>query len=315
MAVNHPMTVSETAARSRLRRKIDWERIRQTSPLYLFVLPTVLLLLIFFYYPAIKGFITSFQYVDIRGARWVDFANYERAFGDKRLLESFKNLAFLAVFNIVVVTTLPMFVAVFIFRLKSITAQYWWRVAFVIPIVVPSVATILVWRWMYSSDGGINIVLSALGLEHLARGWLGDRNTVMGALAFTNFPWVAGINFLIYYAGLQDISPEVLDAAVVDGAGSARRFFSIELPLLRSQMRLLVLLTLIYWLRSFELPLIMTNGGPGYSSMVPGLRMYLAINQSFDVGYGSAIGTILFALVLVITLIQLRLTRTSDDLV
>ncbi len=285
------------------------------APLYLLILPTILLLLIFFYYPAIKGILTSFQYVDIRGTRWVGLDNFIRAFSDKRLLESFKNLAFLAVFNVAVVTTMPLIVAILIFRLKSLAAQYWWRALFVVPIVVPAVASILVWRWMYSSDGGINIILTALGLEHLTRGWLGDRNVVIGALAFTNFPWVAGINFLIYYAGLQDISQEILDAAIVDGASSFRRFLSIELPLVRSQMRLLVLLTLIFWLRSFELPLIMTNGGPGYASMVPGLRMYFAINRDFDLGYGSAIGTILFILVLVITLVQLRVTRSRDDVV
>ncbi len=285
------------------------------APLYLLILPTILMLLIFFYYPAIKGILTSFQYVDIRGTRWVGLDNFIRAFSDKRLLESFKNLAFLAVFNVAVVTTMPLIVAILIFRLKSLAAQYWWRALFVVPIVVPAVASILVWRWMYSSDGGINIILTALGLEHLTRGWLGDRNVVIGALAFTNFPWVAGINFLIYYAGLQDISQEILDAAIVDGASSFRRFLSIELPLVRSQMRLLVLLTLIFWLRSFELPLIMTNGGPGYASMVPGLRMYFAINRDFDLGYGSAIGTILFILVLVITLVQLRVTRSRDDVV
>ncbi len=314
MAVKHPVPAS-TAILSKSEKPNTWERIRHMAPIYIFVLPTILLLLIFFYYPAIKGFLTSFQYVDIRGARWVALENYQRAFSDKRLIESFKNLAFLAVFNVAVVTTLPLIVATLIFRLKSLAAQYWWRALFVIPIVVPGVATILVWRWMYSSDGGINIILTALGLEHLARGWLGDRNVVMGALAFTSFPWVAGINFLIFYAGLQDISQEVIDAAVVDGASSFRRFLSIELPLVRSQMRLLVLLTLVYWLRSFELPLIMTNGGPGYASMVPGLRMYFAINRDFDLGYGSAIGTILFVLVLVITLLQLRLTRTRDDVV
>lgn len=315
MSVNNPVPVSASAARLGGRRGMNWERIRHMTPLYTLILPTIIMLSIFFYYPAIRGFIMSFQHVDVRGVRWVGLENYERAFTDKRLIESFKNLAFLALFNVGVVTTLPLFVSVVIFRLKSTAAQYWWRVMFVVPIVVPAVATILVWRWMYSSDGGINIILSAVGLGDLARGWLGDRNVVMGALAFTNFPWVAGINFLIYYAGLQDIPQEVLDAAVVDGASSFRRFINIELPMLRSQMRLLVLLTLVYWLRSFELPLIMTNGGPGYASMVPGLRMYFAINRDFDLGYGSAIGSILFVLVLVVTLMQLRLTRSRDDVV
>jgi raffinose/stachyose/melibiose transport system permease protein len=313
MSVNN--TVTGSAARVRGLRVINRERLRHFAPLYLLVLPTLIMLLVFFYYPAIKGFLTSFQYVDVRGAQWVGLENYDRLFSDRRLMQSFSNLIFLAVFNVGVVTTLPLIVAVFIFRLKSATAQYWWRVLFVVPIVVPSVATILVWRWMYSPDGAINIMLSAIGLEHLARSWLGDRDVVMWALAFTGFPFVAGINFLIYFAGLQDISQEVLDAALVDGAGSFRRFRSIELPLLRPQMRLLVLLTLVFWLRSFELPLIMTNGGPGFASMVPGLRMYYAINRDFDLGYGSAIGTILFLLVLVVTLMQLRLTRSRDDVV
>ncbi|MBK8027477.1 MAG: sugar ABC transporter permease [Chloroflexi bacterium] len=297
------------------RRGFNWARLRHFAPLYLMVLPTVVMLLVFFYYPAINGFLTSFQYIDVRGAQWIGWENYERLFSDTRLIQSFRNLIFLAGFNVVVVTTFPLLVAVLIFRVKSAAAQYWWRIVFVLPIVVPAVASILVWRWMYSEDGGLNILLNLVGLGDLARSWLGDRDVVMWALAFTHFPWVAGINFLIYYAGLQDISPEVLDAAVVDGATSFRRFRSIELPLLRPQMRLLVLLTLIYWMRSFELPMIMTNGGPGYASMVPGLRMYYAINRDFDLGYGSAIGTILFLIVLVITLVQLRLTRSRDDVV
>ncbi len=306
------VTFSASAPR---RYRINLERLRHFAPLYLMVLPTVVMLLIFFYYPAINGFLTSFHYVDVRGWRWVGLDNYERLFSDARLGQSFKNLFFLAGFNVLVVTTMPLIVAALIFRVKSTVAQFWWRIVFVIPIVVPAVAIILVWRWMYAADGGLNILLNLIGLGDLTRSWLGDRDVVMWALAFTNFPWVAGINFLIYYAGLQEISSEILDAAVVDGATSFRRFRSIELPLLRPQMRLLVLLTLIYWMRSFELPMIMTNGGPGYASMVPGLRMFYAINRDFDLGYGSAIGTILFLIVLVITLVQIRLTRTRDDVV
>jgi raffinose/stachyose/melibiose transport system permease protein len=306
-------TFSGVLYRSKSQYRIHWQRLRHFAPLYIMVLPTVVMLLIFFYYPAVNGFLTSFQYVDVRGAEWVGLDNYQRLFNDVRLRQSFTNLIFLAACNVIIVTTVPLLVAALIFRVKNAAAQYWWRIIFVIPIVVPAMATILVWRWMYSADGGLNILLNLIGLGHLTRSWLGDRDVVMWALVFTNFPWVAGINFLIYFAGLQDISQEVLDAAVVDGATSLRRFISIELPLLRPQMRLLVLLTLIYWMRSFELPLIMTNGGPGYASMVPGLRMYYAINRDFDLGYGSAIGTILFLIVLITTLVQLRLTRSRDD--
>ncbi len=306
-------TLSVRKSASATGWNLRWQKWKPTAPIYFLVLPTVIMLVIFFYYPAVKGFVTSFQYVDIRFTEWVGLENYQRLFADRRTIASFGNLIFLTVFNIGVVTTVPLAVAAFIFHIRSPQAQYWWRVIFVTPIIVPTVATILVWRWMYSPEGGVNIILSLFGLEHLARGWLGDRDSVMWALAFTNFPWAAGINFLIYYAGLQEISPEILEAAVVDGASGIRRFFKIELPLVRPQMRLLVLLTIVFWLRSFELPLIMTNGGPGYASMVPGLRMYQSITRDFDLGFGSAIGTILFVIILVVTVIQLRLTRSRDD--
>lgn len=295
------------------RRVIQWGRFRNKLPLYMLILPTIVLLAVFFYYPAIRGILTSFQYIDVRFTEWVGLENYERLFTDRRLIASFNNLLFLTVFNIGVVLTLPLMVAVFIHNLRSLTAQYWWRVAFIVPIVVPGVATILVWRWMYSPEGGINILLRSAGLGELARAWLGNSDTVMLALAFTNFPWVAGINFLIYYAGLQEISTEITDAAKVDGASTVRTFFSVQLPLLQPQMRLLALITVIFWLRSFELPLIMTNGGPGFSSMVPGLQMYYSINRDYDLGYGSAIGTVLLVLVLAVTLVQLRVTRSRND--
>ena len=200
------------------------------------------------------------------------------------------NLLKLTAFNVVVVLTLPLLAAALVFHLRHKLAQYWLRILFVFPMIVPVVVTILVWRWMYTVDGGINILLQAVGLGQFARAWLGDRNTVLWAIVFVNFPWVAGLNFLIYLAGLQSISQDLLDAAVVDGANSVQRFFRIEVPLIRGQIRLLVMLTLIYWLRSFELPLIMTDGGPGWASMVPGLRMYHTITRDFNLGYGSAIG-------------------------
>ena len=143
------------------------------------------------------------------------------------------------------------------------------------------VVTILVWRWLYAFDGGINIMLQTVGLETLTRSWLGDRGTVLYSIMFVGFPFVAGLNFLIYLAGLQGIAPELLDAAVVDGASAFQRFFHVELPLIRGQIRLLVMLTIVFWLRSFELPMIMTDGGPGWASMVPGLRMYQTVTSDF----------------------------------
>ncbi|MCA9928284.1 MAG: sugar ABC transporter permease [Anaerolineales bacterium] len=290
-------------------------RLSRIGPLYLLILPSVLFLLVFIYYPAISGFFTSFTFWTVKGSTWVGWENYEKILADTRLIASVSNLVQLTVFNVIVVITMPLLAAALIFHLPHKRVQYWLRVVFVFPMIVPMVVTIMVWRWMYSLDGGINIMLNLIGLSEWTRAWLGDRDVVLYALMFTNFPWIAGLNFLIYLAGLQNIPQELLDAAVVDGASSIRRFFKVELPLIRGQMRLLVLLTVIYWLRSFELPLIMTDGGPGWSSMVPGLRMYHTVSRDFNLGYGSAIGMVLFAVVLVVTLIQLRLTRSGDEVI
>jgi len=175
------------------------------------------------------------------------------------------------------------------------------------------VVILVVWRWMYSIDGGINVVLDLIGLGSITRAWLGDRNIVLYAIMFVNFPWMGGLNFLIYLSGLQSIPDELFDAATVDGVGPIARLFRIELPLIRDQIRLLVLLTIIFWLQRFELPLILTDGGPGWSSMVPGLRMYHSVSRDYNLGYGSAIGTLLFLLVFSATMLQLRLTRRRDQ--
>jgi len=303
---------SKTAVQPR-KRRFSRARFRRVAPLYLILLPTILFLVVFFYYPAVSGFLHSFTYWDAKSTTWAGLANYEKLFTDKRMLTAFTNLAQLTIFHVIMVLTMPLLAATLVFHVPHQRPRYWLRVLFIFPMVVPIVVVILVWRWMYAMDGGVNILLNAVGLETLARAWLGDRHTVLYAIMFVGFPFVAGLNFLVYLAGLQGIPTELLDAAVVDGANSIQRFFRVELPLIRGQVRLLVMLTIIFWLRSFELPLIMTDGGPGWASMVPGLRMYQTVTRDFNLGYGSAIGTVLFALILLATLVQMRLTRDSSE--
>ena len=267
----------------------------------------------FFYYPAVSGFIYSFTHWTVKGPIWAGLANYKRLINDKRLIASVGNLAQIVTFNVIVVMSMPLMAAVFMFHLKSIRAQYAYRLLYVFPMIVPGVVILVVWRWLYSIDGGINVVLDLIGLGSITRAWLGDRNIVLYAIMFVNFPWMGGLNFLIYLSGLQSIPNELFDAATVDGVGPIARLFKIELPLIRDQIRLLVLLTIIYWLQRFELPLILTDGGPGWSSMVPGLRMYHSVSRDYNLGYGSAIGTLLFLLVFSATMVQLRLTRRRDQ--
>ena len=286
---------------------------KKRLPLYLLMTPTLLLILIFFYYPAVSGIYYSFTHWTIKGGIWAGLANYKRLINDSRMIASIGNLAQFVGFYVLIVVTMPLMTAVLLYHLPSDRAQYAFRLIYVFPMIVPGVVILIIWRWLYSMDGGVNLLLRLIGLESITRAWLGDRNVALYAIFFIGFPWMGGLNFLIYLSGLQSIPHELFDAATVDGVRPATRLFRIELPLIRDQVRLLVLLTIIYCLQRFEMFLIMTDGGPGWSTMVPGLRMYHTVSRDYNLGYGSAIGTGLFLLVFVVTMLQLRLTRRADQ--
>src|SRR5690606_17812727 len=114
------------------------------------------------------------------------------------------------------------------------------------PIAFPQMVTLLIWGFFYNpSEGVINSFLRGIGLPGLAQNWLGDPATALGALLFIGFPWIAGIPFLIFLTGLQNIPREVFDAAALDGVGRIRRVFSIDLPMMANQLTLLAFLAVI----------------------------------------------------------------------
>lgn len=300
-----------TLSHSSPRAESTLRAMRRNALLYVLLLPTFLFAIAFYYYPLLSGIYHSFTYWDIKRTVWVGLSNYERFFREPATLAAWRNMAIIVGAEVVITMTLPLLGAALVSRITH--WQYGWRVAFVLPIVVPATVVVFVWRWFYGIDGGFNYLLRLIGQPDLTRAWLGDPATALWSIIFVGFPWVAGINFLIYLAALQAIPTEINDAAKVDGCGSLRRFFRIELPLIRPQLLLLVTLTIIYYLRSFDAPLIMTNGGPGTTgTLVPGLQMYRAIRNELDLGYGSAIGTVLFSTLVIISLVSFTLRRSQE---
>jgi ABC-type sugar transport system permease subunit len=220
----------------------------------------------------------------------------------------------LAIARVTFALTLPLLAAELIYNLHSERWRYVYRVLFTIPMVVPWIVTVLVWQFLYDPiDGPINRVFLELGMESFARAWLGEPQTALGAIIVMGFPFVAGLNLLIYLAGLNSISTEVLDATKLDGAGFWQRFRYVDIPLIRGQIRLIVILTTITQIQNFAPVLILTKGGPGYSTMVPGMWMYQNAFVFGKMGYASAIGVVLFAVMLVLTVMNTRLIRSSDE--
>jgi raffinose/stachyose/melibiose transport system permease protein len=278
--------------------------------------PTFALLAVFSLVPFLWAFSTSFYDYEVGGdAKFIGLANYVEYLSDPTLLVSFRNLLFITVFGIAAVMTAPLIIAKLIFSLSSERARYIYRVLFLIPIVVPGVAGLLIWQGViYGDSGFLNELLRSLGREDLTRGWLSDPNTVLWAVVFIGFPFAGGINILIYYAGLSRIPESVHEAAELDGAKGIRKFLAIDVPLVRSQVKLLTILTVIGTVQGFEGLFILTKGGPGFKTMVPGLWMYMNAFSFQRMGYACAIGVILFLLILTLTIINMRYFRSAEEL-
>ena len=281
---------------------------------YLFLLPTFALIGVFSYYPALLALYHSLtDWNGILLADYVGLNNFREMLNDQVLQASLGNMVTVAIWSLVVTLTVPLLVAELIYALRNNRAQYWYRLLFVAPIVVPFVVTLLVWRFIYDPDLGLlNALLERLGISFQSR-WLGDPDLALYCLLFIGFPFAAGTNVLIYLAGLQSIGESVIDAAKLDGATGLRRIISIDLPLIMGQVRLLGILSLIGGIQGFGAQLVLTRGGPGYATMVPGMWMYETAFSYSRMGYASAIGTSMFIVILGLTLVIMRSVESSTD--
>lgn len=287
---------------------------REVMTAVIFLLPTMILLLGFCYYPAFKAIQGSFYKWDgFNDPKWYGVKNYVKLFKDGVFLLSLKNVFIWALGSLCVSLLAPMIGALLIFNLKNKKIQYWYRVAFVLPMVVPSVVTIKIWTFIYEPNIGLlNTLLRQIGLDSWALNWLGADNLVIPSLIFIGFPWISGFNLLIYYAGLQSISGEVLEYAEIDGCTRWQKVRYIQLPLIVGQIKLLLILGVIGTLQNITTPLLMTSGGPGYASYTPGLYMYFQAFRLGSYSMANTIATVMFVIILVLTIINTRLKSDAE---
>lgn len=292
-----------------------WTRILQYRTVYAWLLPTFLLLFVFNYYPAFSALYHSlFQWNGANIKLWVGLSHFVELGSDALWWKSFGNLVILTLALVAINLTFPLGAAAMIFHLWNLRMAYLYRILLVVPMVVPGLVILMIWKFIYSPNIGLlNQTLALLGLEVLQRPWLGDFQLALYAIIFVGFPWVAGIGTLIYLAGFQAIPAELLDSAVIDGASTRQRLFHVELPMVLSQIKLVVILTIITAFQNFTIVLVMTGGGPGTETLVPGLHLYKNAMAYNRMGYACAIGTILFALILVLTYLNHRYLRSSVE--
>jgi ABC-type sugar transport system permease subunit len=285
---------------------------------YLLLIPTFTLLIMFNYSSVFLAMTRAFTNWSKDNTTWatmkfVGLDNFRLMFAEGYFLTGISNMFLLMAAGFVKTLTMPLLVAWLVYSMKANQQKTIFRFLFVLPMVVPGVVGALMWKQIYDpSIGLINQLLGKMGLEALQRVWLGDEKWAIWSIIFVGFPFVSPLAFLVYYGGLMDIDLSILESARIDGAGRGKIFFRIQLPILAAQIKILLILTFIGTVQDFSGILLLTSGGPGTSTYVPGLELYFNTTKFGRFGYACALGLVLFVFTMIGTLINMRMKTNAD---
>lgn len=283
---------------------------------YLFLAPLFAGLIIFSYYPPISGIFHSFfDWNGVGEATFVGLDNYKRLFSDSIFIHSIPTMFKIMIPRLLIGILVPLIMAELIFSVRNKRLQSMYRIAILLPIVAPGVVGLLIWQNVFEPASGLLTEIVRLFGGVAPNGiinWLGDPDLVIFSIIFMGFPWIGGTSVLIYTSGLMNISGEVLEASRLDGASTMQRIFRIDLPLLAGQIRYFFIFGIISGLQDYGTQIVLTSGGPGYATYVPGYYMYIQAFSAGNMGYACSIGTTIFAAILIFTVMGFRLMRNQD---
>jgi multiple sugar transport system permease protein len=281
-------------------------RLRLTG--FLFTLPALLFFGGFRLYPMLRAIQISFMEFDfLSPGTFVGLDNYAELLGDEQV-----HASFWATGQYLVLHAVPIWVGSFVVALllaQSIRGRGLYLGMLYLPNVVPTVVAAIIWMLLYQPNGLFDRLVSAFVPEGI--NWLEDFTWAMPAVVFTAFWRTLGFYTIIVLAGLQAIPEEYYDAAKIDGAGALQRFRSITWPLMKPQTLLIVVISFIGSLQAFDAFFVMTDGGPGDATRVLAVLIYNKGFQYLVMGQAAALSILLFLLLLVLTVVQMRLFRPS----
>jgi len=283
---------------------------RRVSPTpYLFLLPALVLFLVFRAYPLVNGLWLSFTSARLGRTHYtfVGLSNYEKLLSDDRFLLSLVNTAYYTAASTLPILALPLLLAVVLNREVPLKALL--RGAFFFPFTLSVVTVGLTWLWLLDPlVGPFNYYLKRIGLP--VGSLLAEPRSAMWGIVVTSVWWVTGYYLVIYLAGLQDIPRHLYEAASIDGAGVWRSFWSITVPLLRPVFLFVFVIHIIGSFQIFGQVFIMTQGGPGDATRTVVQHLYeTAFQNLFAFGSASAMAWVLFAVILVFSVLQFRILR------
>jgi ABC-type sugar transport system permease subunit len=286
-------------------RKRSWS-------LYLWIAPALIIYTLFKLLPMIAGiFLSLLRWDGIKDPVFIGLLNYQRMFTDDQLAPAFVHNLQYAVGTVIGKIVISLLLAILLNQ--GLRGQTFYRTLLFMPVVLSFVVISILWTWLYNDQFGlINSLLRFVHLDSLAVQWLGDAKYALYSIIFVDIWKWYGFHMVIFLAALQTIPQEYYEAARVDGASRWAQFVSITLPQLRPVMVINITLALLGAFNVFDIPYIMTQGGPAGATNVLALYSYSQAFQFGKLGYGAAISYALLILVSIVALIQLRVVASDE---
>lgn len=294
-----------------VRRRMGFSRVKQDVVAWVLILPVALCIYFFVVRPQVLG--TYWSFFNMQGYTLGDFVgleNYRRVLSDTMFLRTLWNTCQYVLWSLVVGFVLPIVMAVILNELVHMRSSM--RVMAYFPSVLPGVAVMLLWYLMYYPDQGglLNMLLGKLGIEPYV--WLQDANWNILYIIISMTWSGAGSTVIYYFAALQGVKRELYEAAVIDGAGFFRRFWTVTFPHISGVVLLFLISQIINVFSVMEQPLQMTDGGPNGSSMTLGLLSYQYGFVSIKPQFAMAVGMIMFLILIVFTAFYFVLNKKVE---
>jgi multiple sugar transport system permease protein len=289
-----------------------FRRLKELPTALLFLLPAIIILGTFNFYPALYSlYLSFFEWNGVAPTKdAVGLQNYTRLLASGEFWNSLRVTALYAGGITVVALALGMFTAVLLNQ--PIRGQVIYRALYFLPVITPTVAAGVVWKYLFDpSQGVVNRSLAGIGIDGPA--WLSDPAWALVAVVIVGIWKRVGFNMVVYLAALQGIPRSYYEASRLDGANSWQSFRFITLPLLGPSTFFLSVTALIDAFQVFDLVYVMTSGGPLGSTDVIGFYLYRYGFRYYELGFASAIAYVMFILIFVVTLVQFRLSRGASE--
>ena len=278
---------------------------------YLFLLPALIILTLTIFLPAIQAFTLSFtqyEYDLTQAPEWVGLANFQRLWGDRVFWQTIGNTLLYLAGAVPVLVIVPLILAILVNQ--KLPGIYWFRTTFYTPVVISMVVAGIAWKALYINNGILNQFLKQIGLKE-GIPWLTDPKLALWSVMVVTIWKGLGYYMVIYLAGLQSISPELYEAAEIDGSDGWRKHWDITFPLMKPYLFLVAVISAISATKVFEEIYVMTQGGPRNSSKTVVYYLYERAFQDLDINYACTIGLVLFLGILGLSIINLRLSRNQ----